>query len=148
MRRKLLKRLLLGFVIMFTISENAYADSYPTILGIGGDKYLHFGVSAALTGGFYLTMTALTGRDVEGRLPILIGSSVMAFSFGLAKEVMDMGDAPKGSNRQLDGGDLAANVAGIVTTATAIYFLDIHGKKSKNVNITFTGRVLVVGIKF
>lgn len=91
--------------------------------GMGADKVVHFGGSAALTTGLYLTMTAFTGREHELRMPSLISACLFGAAYGVALEVMDA------NGGRLDRGDLAANALGIVTAGALIYLLDVRSVK-------------------
>ena len=86
---------------------------------------LHIGGSALLVTGIYFSTSAFTGRDPSSRLPCLIASTVFSYGYTLGVEIMDA------NGGYLDGHDMAVNGITILTTATIIYFLDIHGVKAE-----------------
>lgn len=105
-----MRRLILLLAVLISLTpSNAYADEYPNILGIGGDKYLHFGVSAGGTFAIAYTLHVFSGYS--NKYAAGIGGAGMMFAVGLMKEVMDAGDMPKGK-QYLDGGDLTADAIG------------------------------------
>lgn len=101
----------LACILMFPC-QWAYAD---------GNTAVHVVASAALTTGIYITLSAFTGREKKAKRPSLAAAAAMTLAAGLAKESMD---SMARRDRQIDGNDLTANVAGVAAASLLIYTID------------------------
>ena len=100
------------FILLF-VSISSY--------GIEKDKWLHFGVSTAGSFSISLVTYAFTGNESK-LFAATIGGTAM-FLIGFSKEIMDLK-----YNMQLDRGDIAANLVGVLT-GTTLFLLVAPDKK-------------------
>ncbi len=112
-----MKRDVLMFVVLASLATNAKAHAESSDPWFGRDKYLHGGVSAALTLGGYATASVF----VETRTSRLLAGTGLALAAGVGKELVDLGGPGDASWR-----DMSFNVLGIVSGAFVAWMVDTY----------------------
>lgn len=92
-----------------------------TIASADANTPKHIAAASVITAATYITLSAFSGRTVEGRLPSLIGALVWSNSLMLGFEVMDA------NGGYLNGHDMKTGIITTIVTGGIIYALDIHG---------------------